>query len=463
WNNLLPGTYLIETGTEPSIQGAMGLYGIVVVTEPLSGGANQAYGTLYDSDVPLLFSEIDPVQNAEVAQVVQNTGFSDQTRWDGQVHKCGDVTVPATSHTCYPPAVNYTPMYYLINGVSFNRTNAAASSLAVAAAGTQHNVLLRLVNAGLHMHVPSVVGSKMTLLAEDGNKLPVTGTARIQSEVFLSAGKTYDVAIQPKQTAAGTYDAATLPVYDRALSLSTNNQRDGGMLAYINVAGGATSGVGSADSATAFSTNGKTIWAYSCVSATPLSVTDPSKGLLAGLTGANGVALGTNSLPAGSALNVASNGTFAYTPPTSGSCAGSFTFVVNGQAANTYTATISDCTASASCAGSAPVAGNGVFTSSVAGRVQVAPPGVLALVTNAGGYTLTAVPSAAASSCSSVTLNPDGSFVATVPSTPTPATCSFNYNVSTTTKQVSASDGTVTVNFQSPSNLTVNVKDALNG
>ncbi|MGH7484737.1 MAG: hypothetical protein ACREMY_03905, partial [bacterium] len=50
WNNLLPGTYLIETGTEPSIQGAMGLYGIVVVTEPLSGGANQAYGTLYDSD-----------------------------------------------------------------------------------------------------------------------------------------------------------------------------------------------------------------------------------------------------------------------------------------------------------------------------------------------------------------------------------------------------------------------------
>ncbi len=462
WKNLLPGTYLIESGTEPSIQGAMGLYGIVVVTEEaLTAASKQAYGTLYDTDVPLLFSEIDPAQNAEVAQVVQNASFSDLTPWNGQIGKCGDVTVPATSHTCYPPAVNYTPMYYLINGVSFDRTNVAASSLAVPAAGTQANVLLRLVNAGLRMHVPSVVGSKLTLLAEDGNKLPVTGTARIQTEVFLSAGKTYDVAIQPRQTAAGTYDAATLPVYDRALSLSTNNQRDGGMLAYINVAGGATSGVGSGDSATALNTNGK-IWAYSCVTGTPLSVADPAIGLLAGLTGANGVALGTSSLPAGSNLSLASNGTFAYTPPASGSCAGSFTFVVNGQAANTYTATISDCTASTSCAGTAPIAGNGAFTSSVASRLQVAPPGVLAFVTNAGGYTLTAVPSAVATSCASVTVNPDGSFVAT-PSTSTPASCTFNYNASTATKQMSAAEGTITVNFLAPSNLTVNVKDALNG
>src|SRR2546430_1910920 len=32
WNNLKPGTYLIESGTHPSIQGAMGLYGVLVVT-----------------------------------------------------------------------------------------------------------------------------------------------------------------------------------------------------------------------------------------------------------------------------------------------------------------------------------------------------------------------------------------------------------------------------------------------
>jgi len=32
WNNLRPGTYLIESGTHPSIQGPMGLYGMLVVT-----------------------------------------------------------------------------------------------------------------------------------------------------------------------------------------------------------------------------------------------------------------------------------------------------------------------------------------------------------------------------------------------------------------------------------------------
>ena len=35
---LRPGTYLIESGTHPSIQGPMGLYGILVVTTAPAGG-----------------------------------------------------------------------------------------------------------------------------------------------------------------------------------------------------------------------------------------------------------------------------------------------------------------------------------------------------------------------------------------------------------------------------------------
>ncbi len=34
WTGLKPGTYLLESGTHPSIQVPMGLYGIVVVTTP---------------------------------------------------------------------------------------------------------------------------------------------------------------------------------------------------------------------------------------------------------------------------------------------------------------------------------------------------------------------------------------------------------------------------------------------
>ncbi len=64
---------------------------------------------------------------------------------------------------CYPPAVNYTPTYYLINGQSFDKTNATNSlfpvSVPTGISPVSGNVLVRLVNAGLRMHVPSIVGS----------------------------------------------------------------------------------------------------------------------------------------------------------------------------------------------------------------------------------------------------------------------------------------------------------------
>src|SRR5712664_4091973 len=269
WTAPRPGTYLIESGTHPSIQGPMGLYGILVVTTaPATGVAGTAYpavGTTpavtYNADVPLLLSEIDPVQNNAVAKAVTLTGFSETTVWSGLPGGCGN---PATANSgnCYPPAVNYTPLYYLFNGVAFNKTAAATAnpSLFPATAGTTTsttgvvtpvttgitgNVLVRFVNAGLRMHVPSIVGSQIgaavapatvppsgfSLIAEDGNLLP--GIPRVQSEVFMAAGKTYDVMINVP-AAGGT----ALPVFDRQLSLSSNaTGRDSGMLAYIGING----------------------------------------------------------------------------------------------------------------------------------------------------------------------------------------------------------------------------------
>ena len=122
WTGLKAGTYLLESGTHPSIQGPMGLYGIVVVTDTTASPATAypAAGTLaavkYDSDVPLLLSEIDPVQNSAVATAVGKPGFSETTVWSGQPGGCAD-PASATYLACYPPAVNYDPRYYLINGV----------------------------------------------------------------------------------------------------------------------------------------------------------------------------------------------------------------------------------------------------------------------------------------------------------------------------------------------------------
>ena len=100
-----------------------------------------------------------------------------------------------------------------------------------------------MVNAGLRMHVPSIVGSQtgasvpgFGLIAQDGNPLP--GVTRVQSEVFMAPGKTYDVTINVPP--AGS---TALPIFDREGSLSGNGrERDAGMLAYISVNGASAPG-----------------------------------------------------------------------------------------------------------------------------------------------------------------------------------------------------------------------------
>jgi len=149
WPALKPGTYLLESGTHPSIQVPMGLIGVLVVTTAPSGtaagAAYPAVGTSpavpYNAEVPLEFSEIDPVQNKAVDAAVRTAGFSETRVWSGMVTDpntgmpgCGN-PASSTYNTCYPPAVNYTPFYYLINGAAFNKTLPLQSVFA-ATAGT---------------------------------------------------------------------------------------------------------------------------------------------------------------------------------------------------------------------------------------------------------------------------------------------------------------------------------------
>ena len=468
--NLRPGTYLLESGTEPSIQGPMGLYGILVVTEPLnSNGAQQAYGQTFDQDVPLLLSEIDPVQNNSVNNAVHTSGFSDTRVWNGQAGQCGDVppsatSVPGVANTCYPPAVNYSPLYFLVNGQSFDSTAPANSSLSVPQAATQGRVMLRFVNAGLRMHIPSVVGSSMTLVAEDGNRLP--GAARVQNSVFLAAGKAYDVTIAPTQLASpGSYDAATYPVFDRALGLSTNNQRDGGMQALINVNGGAGQTANTAKANDAF---------YKFIPNQTLVIAEPSMGVIANNVGVYGVSLLAGPGSTGSSVNLNRDGTFSYTPG-AGVTADTFQYCANGTAVGGVCSTgiiatvhLNACTGT--CLASAPVANSVVFYSNISTQYSSPPPGVLgANITNPSGLSLTASGGGAG-----VTLNADGSFIATGPgnSGACPAgltgliagsTCvNFSYQVANAQGTLSNS-AQATVVFLPASNLVVNVKDALSG
>ena len=483
WSNLKPGTYLIESGTHPSIQGPMGLYGVLVVTTAPAGGAlGTAYppagtfaGVTYNAEVPLVLSEIDPVQNASVAVAVAKTGFSETAVWSGQPGGCGNPT-SATFNTCYPPAVNYDPRYYLINGVALEKNNPTRSSFPTNPSPATGSVLVRFVNAGLRMHVPSIVGAQtndsssgtlkvvsgFSLIAEDGNVLP--GNFRVQNEVFLAAGKTYDVMINAP-VGVGTAAPPVLPVFDRQLSLSTNNQRDGGMQAYISVNSASTLPV-SPGTAVLRADN------YFCTVGgqhVPLVISDPGKGVIANDTGVYGVTL--SGLPTGGTVVLNSDGTFTYTPTptpaTSSACAGSFRYSANGNTTVTVLVSINACTSTGGCLGGAPTARSDSYTSNISARLQIAPPGVLANDSDPQGHPLTAHIVAGSVSGGSVTLNADGSFTA-APTTPptgaTPATVTFRYRAQNSQTTLSNPTGAlVTVTFNGGSGLVVAVKDAPTG
>jgi len=84
------------------------------------------------------------------------------------------------------------------------------------------------------MHLPSIVGLPMALVAEDGNlqpdqavgmtktahttcpsgMLPIAGACpKVQADWFMAAGKVLDVMVQPAGTT--TYTAAVYPAFDR--------------------------------------------------------------------------------------------------------------------------------------------------------------------------------------------------------------------------------------------------------
>jgi hypothetical protein len=613
WANLRPGTYLLESGTHPSIQAPMGLIGMLVVTcSPTAAaaacGTGIANGTAYpavtgsttppspsypavtyNAEIPLEFSEIDPVQNNQVNLAVNTVGFSETAVWNARntgplaanaiVWSGGSGYHPATTtatvlgvngtgatatvtigaggaitaatvtctppacsgysptnpanilvtdldpspgsgaiitavtmtnavgcgdpsvHSCYPPAVNYTPFYYLINGVAFNKTNSAlsnfpASAVTGVAAGATGTVLARLVNAGLRMHVPSIVGSQttgfngagasatvggFTLVAEDGNVvpnlLPATGAGlataqvpapRVQTDVFMAAGKVFDVMINAPTSAT----APAIPVYDRELSLSGNSsERDAGMLAYISVNGAALPTFGAGVAGTALAVNDTYNSLVSCTAApcTPLVVSDVSKGVIAndtlvyGVVLAAGPTLGTltcraTGTVANSVAGLCENGTFTYTPNV-GTTSDSFTYCANGSTTVCATVTLGLSTAAAPTI----TTGSPVFNSTNAAKLSIPPPGVLETAKDSAGYPLAVVTTPAPTlTGGTLQIQPNGGFIATLTTpcaTATGCTASFSYTVKDPAGATAS--GTATLNFPAQSGLQVTVLDGV--
>ncbi len=491
WSNLRPGTYLLESGTHPSIQVPMGLYGVLVVTNavaPDNTGLEISQGTAYpnvkyDAEVPLVFGEIDPVQNVAVNAAVNTINFSETAVWSGQPGQCGN---PASANylTCYPPVVNYSPLYYLINGVAFNRANISASLFQTTPANTLSgggNILVRLVNAGSRMHVPSIVGSQVTvtaapvlpnagvsttvggmaLVAEDGN--PVPGTSRVQNEVFMSAGKTFDVLVNVPATPQGAAAPPALAIYDRELSLSANKiNRDAGMLAYIGANGASAPVTPGTITPTA------TPDAYpSVIAGQTFTVSDPAKGVIANDINIFGVMPLNGSGPSHGSLALNPNGTFSYTPDATWAAASTpttsdvFTYCGNGATSGAACAQVTLSAQSLELASNIVVPAS-TWTSKLGTFIKVPSPGILTGATDKAGYPLSVVTSTVSGSgFNSLVVDPSGGFTASVPTSGT--SYSFTFQAKNSQGVPSSPATTVTVIFPTPNGPAVTVKDPKSG
>ncbi len=262
-------------------------------------------------------------------------------------------------------------------------------------------------------------------MAEDGHVAP--GRPRVQNEVLLTAGKTHDVMVRPPAAATGlTFAPGTFPVLDRSLSLSTANRPLGGMQGWllINHAAAPTASV---------VTNGVTaavpvpsVPGNLPAAIIPAAVADsfnvPFNAPISGDVTANDigitrVTLGTG--PQHGVLALRPDGTFTYTPTTGFLGADGFTYLGNGLASLMATVTLN---VGAQGVGPAPLAAPDTYVSAIAGRLSVSRPGVLANDRDPSGYPLHAG-TVSGSTCTSVTLNADGSFDATG----APPSCQFSY------------------------------------
>ena len=199
------GTFLYMSGTNPAKQVQMGLYGAV----KKDAAAGEAYpGVLYDKEIVILYSEVDPVMAAAINAGTYGPG--------------GTIT----------SSLHRDPKFFLINGKAYDPTSADGGGLDPINSADPVNagdtVLVRFLNAGYETHVPQLLNMYMNLIAEDGNAYTYP---KMQYGVQLPAGKTIDATII-MPTTIGRFS-----IHDAALNLTNNGTAGfGGMLAFVSTA-----------------------------------------------------------------------------------------------------------------------------------------------------------------------------------------------------------------------------------
>ena len=404
---LKAGTYLYQSGTAPSLEVPMGLFGALVVKD----GADAYPGVTPDSEALLLFSELDPIQN----QRVNDAAASAYPGVD-----CVPLADFAENSTAgYPCTVDYFPVITLVNGESSINLNTGIVP--------GDEVLLRLLNAGQRTHVPAIPNVEMSLIAEDGNPYP--GNPRVQAEALLTAGKTLDALIQ---TALGT--DITYAMFDRMPTYKNEAIPDGGQIASVVI------GTGSPAPMPA------TTYAVDDIYAVIEDTAYNGASVLGNDVGLAGATVSVHANVSNGTMVLNADGTFTYTPNLNFSGTDTFTYVAE-LGGDAYPAEVN---LNVSFVNDAPEANpDGPYTNNIGMTISAdAAHGVLGNDTDPDGDPLTAVLDAPVAG---LTLNPDGSFEYTGSST------TFDYHA--TDGSANSGSITVTLDYNPPSNIALNVTD----
>ena len=200
-----PGTFLYESGADPSVQVGMGIYGAVIVRP---ANPAQAYpptatnpNTTFVNEVVLLYGAIDPFLHHAVADNTYGT-------------------------QAFPSSTDYEPKYFLLNGKPYqNQADPFLQHHTPVPVGPPGGVtLLRFLNASSIGLAPSFLGTYATLIGEDGNLLPYP---RGHHTLTLPAGKTLDVLLVPAAP------ARSIPLIDRRVNVTNNGVYPGGLLTML--------------------------------------------------------------------------------------------------------------------------------------------------------------------------------------------------------------------------------------
>jgi FtsP/CotA-like multicopper oxidase with cupredoxin domain len=180
-----PGTYLYESGSDPSKQIEMGLYGALIVRP--SAGAGYAYGTTTQFDPTreylLVLSEIDP----DLHHAVETNAAYDVNALRSRYFAINGREFPDTIQDNGSPLLPSQPYSSLVR----IQPNSAT---------TPNPALIRMINVGALNHPFHPHGNHTTEIAQDGRLLlDPAGTGAASTQHFgetIGSGKTEDFLLR---------------------------------------------------------------------------------------------------------------------------------------------------------------------------------------------------------------------------------------------------------------------------